>query len=109
MKSILIACLFASASAIKVSDEGLAAADTLARVASDAPKADAKETKKDEKEAAPEAEEEVTTKENGLHFFTFDNAKMLYKNDWELYRNGHGNGGEMENCRLAESDNWLGA
>tara|TARA_B110000503_G_C6918408_1_gene317674 strand:+ start:67 stop:387 length:321 start_codon:yes stop_codon:yes gene_type:complete len=106
MRSILIACLFASANASRVSDEGLAAADVLARVASDAPKAGKEEKKTD---AAPEAEEASNAGGNKLNFFIFDNAKMLYKNDWELYRNTHGSGGELENCRLAESDNWLGA
>ena len=44
-----------------------------------------------------------------VNFFDFDNAKMLWKNDWEYYRDVHGNDADGNNCRLAESDNFLGA
>ena len=41
-----------------------------------------------------------------LHFFDFDNAKMLYKGDWNAYKatRPHDN-----DCSIAESDNWKGA
>ena len=42
----------------------------------------------------------------GLHFFEFDNAKMIWKNNWDGYRNEREN---MNTCKLAESDNWKGA
>uniref|UniRef100_A0A7S3FTH7 Uncharacterized protein n=1 Tax=Strombidium rassoulzadegani TaxID=1082188 RepID=A0A7S3FTH7_9SPIT len=41
-----------------------------------------------------------------LHFFDFDNAKMIWRNDWEFYRNTRG---DSNDCKLAESDNFLGA
>ena len=47
-----------------------------------------------------------------LNFFDFDNAKMIWKNDWEYYRNyraAQDVDGDDNNCRLAESDNYLGA
>jgi len=41
-----------------------------------------------------------------LSFFDFDNAKMIWKGDWNMYRESR----EMMNtCKLAESDNWKGA
>ena len=42
-----------------------------------------------------------------LHFFEFDNAKMIWKNDWDFYRNSRDHG--EHDCKLAESDNFLGA
>ena len=41
-----------------------------------------------------------------LHFFDFDNAKMLHKGDWAAYKatRPHDN-----DCSIAESDNWKGA
>ena len=51
-------------------------------------------------------------KEGDLHFFDFDNAKMIWKNDWNAYqadRAAADIGGAGNNCRLAESDNFLGA
>ena len=44
-----------------------------------------------------------------VNFFDFDNSKMLWKGDWEYYRSIHGNDADDNNCRLAESDNFLGA
>ena len=44
-----------------------------------------------------------------VNFFDFNNAKMIWNNDWENYRNVHGNDADDNNCRLAESDNFLGA
>lgn len=47
-----------------------------------------------------------------LHIFDFDNAKMLWKNDWAYYREyreAQDADGDGNNCRLAESDNYLGA
>ena len=41
-----------------------------------------------------------------LNFFDFDNAKMLWKGDFETYRNARDN---FNDCKLAESDNWSGA
>ena len=49
------------------------------------------------------------TNDEKLHMFDFDNAKMLWKNDWEYYRSVHGSDTDDNNCRLAESDNFLGA
>ncbi len=43
-----------------------------------------------------------------LHFFDFNNARMLWKEDWEGYRNARDDG-DGNNCRLAESDNYYGA
>ena len=72
----------------------------MARVASDKPAA---------KEAAPADPVSEAENQSKLHFFIFDNKKMLWNNDWELYRTEHGGNGDETNCRLAESDNWLGA
>ena len=47
------------------------------------------------------------TLDDKLHFFDFDNAKMLWNNDWEAYRENRE--AVEHNCRLAESDNFLGA
>ena len=41
-----------------------------------------------------------------LHFFDFDNAKMLYKGDWTLYKKSRPHDND---CSIAESDNWKGA
>ena len=50
-----------------------------------------------------------TSEDDGsLHFFDFNNAKMIWKEDWEFYRSQRDDG-DGNNCRLAESDNWLGA
>ena len=46
--------------------------------------------------------------DGSLHFFDFNNARMLWKEDWEGYRAARDDG-DGNNCRLAESDNWLGA
>ena len=48
------------------------------------------------------------TNDDKLHFFEFDNAKMIWKNDWEFYRNTRDKNGEHD-CKLAESDNFMGA
>ena len=44
-----------------------------------------------------------------LHFFDFDNAKMIWNNNWSAYRDARDPDGDGNNCRLAESDNFLGA
>ena len=49
---------------------------------------------------------QAQSNEDKLHFFEFDNAKMLWKNDWEAYRDARG---DFNDCKLAESDNYLGA
>jgi len=50
-----------------------------------------------------------TAEDDGsLHFFDFNNANLVWKNDWEAYRNIRDDG-DSNNCRLAESDNWYGA
>ena len=46
--------------------------------------------------------------DGSLHFFDFDNAKMLWNEDFEGYRNARDDN-DSNNCRLAESDNWMGA
>merc|ERR1712014_389073 len=38
-----------------------------------------------------------------LHFFDFDNAKMLYKGDWAAYKKSRPHDND---CSIAESDNW---
>ena len=50
-----------------------------------------------------------TAEDDGsLHFFDFNNANMIWKKDWEAYRQVRDDG-DSNNCRLAESDNWYGA
>ena len=49
----------------------------------------------------------LMTSDDKLHFFEFDNAKMLWNNDWEAYRTVRE--ATEHDCRLAESDNYLGA
>ena len=44
--------------------------------------------------------------EDKLHFFDFDNAKMLYKGDWAAYKKSRPHDND---CSIAESDNWKGA
>ena len=47
-----------------------------------------------------------------LHIFEFDNAKMLWNNNFAAYRDyrdAQDPNGDSNNCRLAESDNFLGA
>ena len=44
--------------------------------------------------------------EDKLHFFDFDNAKMLYKGDWASYKKSRPHDND---CSIAESDNWKGA
>ena len=44
--------------------------------------------------------------EDKLHFFDFDNAKMLYKGDWNSYKKSRPHDND---CAIAESDNWKGA
>jgi hypothetical protein len=107
MKAILFAALIALTSAKESVDSELALADTLGRVAGDKPAA--APAAPAEVDAGAEASAEPIKNEDKLHFFNFDNAKMLWSNDWELYRKEHGGDGEENNCRLAESDNWLGA
>ena len=41
-----------------------------------------------------------------LHFFDFDNAKMLYKGDWAAYKKSRPHDND---CSIAESDNWKSA
>merc|ERR1712072_107631 len=41
-----------------------------------------------------------------LHFFDFDNAKMLYKGDWAAYKKTRPHD---QDCSIPESDNWKGA
>ena len=41
-----------------------------------------------------------------LHFFDFDNAKMLYQGDWSKYKKSRPHDND---CSIAESDNWKGA
>ena len=41
-----------------------------------------------------------------LHFFNFDNSKMLYKGDWAEYKKSRPHDND---CSIAESDNWKGA
>ena len=41
-----------------------------------------------------------------LHFFDFDNSKMLYKGDWAAYKKSRPHDND---CSIAESDNWKGA
>ena len=50
----------------------------------------------------------VNEDDGSLHFFDFNNANMIWKKDWEGYRNARDDG-DGNNCRLAESDNWYGA
>ena len=45
-------------------------------------------------------------KDDKLHFFDFDNAKMLYKGDWAAYKRSRPHDND---CSIAESDNWKGA
>ena len=49
---------------------------------------------------------EIPTGQDKLHFFDFDNAKMLYKGDWASYKASRPHDND---CSLAESDNWKGA
>ena len=49
---------------------------------------------------------EIPDGEDKLHFFDFDNAKMLYKGDWAAYKASRPHDND---CSLAESDNWKGA
>ena len=48
----------------------------------------------------------IPTGQDKLHFFDFDNAKMLYKGDWAAYKASRPHDND---CSLAESDNWKGA
>jgi hypothetical protein len=51
-------------------------------------------------------------KEGSVHFFDFDAGKMLYHGNWEEYRDfreKEAQGDASNNCRLAESDNFMGA
>ena len=108
MKAILFAALIALTNAKESVDSELKLADTIGRVASDKPAAAAAPAEEaPAAEPAPAAAPE--NNQDKLHFFVFDNAKMLWNNDWELYRHEHGGDGEENNCRLAETDNWLGA
>merc|ERR1719276_742624 len=44
-----------------------------------------------------------SAQEDKLHFFDFDNAKMLYKGDWAAYKKTRPHDND---CSIAESDNW---
>lgn len=58
------------------------------------------------------AEPAAPTAQDKLSFFEFDNAKMLYNNDFAAYRDMRENqalGLPDNNCKLAESDNFYGA
>ena len=46
------------------------------------------------------------SQDDKLHFFDFDNAKMLYKGDWAAYKKSRPHDND---CSIAESDNWKGA
>ncbi len=48
----------------------------------------------------------ATKDDDKLHFFDFDNAKMLYKGDWAAYKRSRPHDND---CSIAESDNWKGA
>ena len=48
----------------------------------------------------------VQVEDDKLHFFDFDNAKMLYKGDWAAYKRSRPHDND---CSIAESDNWKGA
>merc|ERR1711935_321579 len=57
--------------------------------------------------AVTAANTEIVPKgEDKLHFFDFDNAKMLYKGDWNAYKKSRPHDND---CSIAESDNWKGA
>merc|ERR1712159_760598 len=63
----------------------------------------------DEKKAADGDEKKAAFMEledDKLHFFDFDNAKMLYKGDWAAYKKSRPHDND---CSIAESDNWKGA
>merc|ERR1712159_800629 len=63
----------------------------------------------DEKKAAVGDEKKAAFMEledDKLHFFDFDNAKMLYKGDWAAYKKSRPHDND---CSIAESDNWKGA
>jgi len=47
-----------------------------------------------------------SAQDDKLHFFDFDNAKMLYKGDWAAYKKSRPHDND---CSIAESDNWKGA
>ena len=82
----------------------------MGRVASDKPAAAEAPGSEAKAESAGAPPSDAPADNNDkLHFFVFDNAKMLWANDWENYRHEHGGDGEENNCRLAETDNWLGA
>merc|ERR1712166_902704 len=49
---------------------------------------------------------DIPTGQDKLHFFDFDNAKMLYKGDWAAYKKSRPHDND---CSIAESDNWKGA
>ena len=48
----------------------------------------------------------VQMEDDKLHFFDFDNAKMLYIGDWAAYKRSRPHDND---CSIAESDNWKGA
>ena len=61
---------------------------------------------------AKPAEPLSTLAQEKLAFFEFDNAKMLYNNDFDKYRDMREEqalGMPDNNCKLAESDNFYGA
>ena len=51
------------------------------------------------------------TNDEKLHMFEFDNAKMLWNNNFEEYRKARESRGDQfdNDCKLAESDNYFGA
>ena len=65
-------------------------------------------------EVKPASNKEVAKefKKDPLNFFEFDNAKMLYNDNFEQYRadrEAQAMGLPDNNCKLAESDNYYGA
>lgn len=58
--------------------------------------------------AAGDADPKPEVAVSELKFFDFNNAKMLWHENWEEYRNARDDG-DGNNCRLAESDNYYGA
>ena len=51
----------------------------------------------------------VEQKSADIHMFDFDNAKMLWKNDFGAYEKVRRRDDDSNDCKLAESDNYYGA
>merc|ERR1740117_1065573 len=49
------------------------------------------------------------TQQRDIHMFDFDNAKMIWKNDFGFYESQRRRADDSHDCRLAESDNFMGA